>query len=122
MIKQIKSSEIKKFIESNPNTVLLDVRTKDEWNTFGRPDTKDLGIESYFITISQDSSFLENVKKNIDKKKQVLVMCAAGGRSIVAANLLTNEGYNTLNVSDGFSGNDQDPGWKNLGLPSIIDN
>ena len=122
MIKQIKSSEIKKFIDSNPNTVLLDVRTEDEWNTVGRPDTKDLGIESYFITISQDSSFLENVKKNIDKKKQILVMCAAGGRSIVAANLLANEGYNTLNVSDGFSGNGQDPGWKNLELPSIIDN
>jgi len=122
MIKQIKSSEIKKFIDSNPNTVLLDVRTEDEWNTVGRPDTKDLGIESYFITISQDSSFLEKVKKNIDKKKQVLVMCAAGGRSIVAANLLANEGYNALNISDGFSGNGQDPGWKNLELPSIIDN
>ena len=62
------------------------------------------------------------LKKNIDKKKQVLVMCAAGGRSIIAANLLANEGYDTLNVSDGFSGNGQDPGWKNLGLPSIIDN
>ena len=122
MIKQIKSSEIKKFIESNPNTILLDVRTEDEWNTVGKPDTKNLGIETYFITISQDPSFLENVKKNIDKKKQVLVMCAAGGRSIIAANLLANEGYNTLNVSDGFSGNGQDPGWKNLELPSIIDN
>ena len=122
MIKQIKSSEIKKFLDSNPNTVLLDVRTEEEWNTVGKPDTKNLGIETHFITISQDSSFLENVKKNIDKKQQVLVMCAAGGRSIVAANLLANEGYNTLNVSDGFSGNDQDLGWKNLGLPSIIDN
>ena len=122
MIKQIKSSEIKKFIESNPETVLLDVRTEDEWNTVGRPDAKALGIKSYFITISQDPSFLENVKKIVDKKKHVLVMCAAGGRSIIAANLLASEGYNTLNVSDGFSGNDQDPGWKNLGLPSIIDN
>ena len=122
MIKQIKSSEIKKFIESNPDTVLLDVRTEDEWNKVGKPDTKDLGIKSFFITISQDPSFLENVKKNIDIKKQVLVMCAAGGRSIIAANLLVKEGYNTLNVSDGFSGNDQDPGWKNLGLPSVINN
>ena len=122
MIKQIKSSEIKKFIESNPGTVLLDVRTEDEWNTVGRPDAKALGIKSYFITISQDPSFLENVKKIVDKKKHVLVMCAAGGRSIIAANILANEGYNALNVSDGFSGNDQDPGWKNLGLPSIIDN
>ena len=122
MIRQIKSSEIKKFIENNPNTVLLDVRTADEWNTVGKPDAKGLGVKSFFITISQDQSFLENVKKNIDKKDHVLVMCAAGGRSIIAANLLANEGYNTLNVSDGFSGNSQDPGWKNLGLPSIINN
>ena len=122
MIKQIKSSEIKKFVENNSNTVLLDVRTVDEWNTVGKPNTKDLGIKSFFITISQDPTFLETVKKNIDKKDQVLVICAAGGRSIIAANLLAKEGYNTLNVSDGFSGNGQDPGWKNLGLPSIIDN
>ena len=122
MIKQIKSSEIKKFIESNPDTVLLDVRTEDEWNAVGKPDTKDLGIKSFFITISQDPSFLESVKKNIDKKKQVLVMCAAGGRSIIAANILANEGYNTFNISDGFSGNDQDLGWKNSELPYIIDN
>jgi rhodanese-related sulfurtransferase len=122
MIKQIKSSDIKEFITNNPKTVLLDVRTENEWNTVGKPDTKDLGIKSFFITISQDPSFLDNVKQNIDKEEQVLVMCAAGGRSIIAANLLSNEGYNTLNVSDGFSGNGQDPGWKNLGLPSIIDN
>ena len=57
MIKQIKSSEIKKFIENNTNTILLDVRTEEEWKTVGKPDTKDLGIKSFFITISQDSSF-----------------------------------------------------------------
>ena len=122
MIKQIKSSEIEKFIESNPKTVLLDVRTEDEWNTVGKPDTKDLGIKSFFITISREPSFLDSIKKNIDKKEQILVICAAGGRSIVAANLLANEGYDTLNVSDGFSGNGEDPGWKNLGLPSVINN
>ena len=122
MIKQIKSSDIKKFIEDNPSSVLLDVRTEDEWSTIGKPDTKDLGIKSFFITISQDPSFVEKVKQNINKKNPVLIMCAAGGRSIIAANLLTKEGYNTLNISDGFSGNDQDPGWKNVGLPSIINN
>jgi rhodanese-related sulfurtransferase len=122
MIKQIKSSDIKEFITNNPKTVLLDVRTEDEWKTVGKPDTKDLGIKSFFITISQDPSFLDNVKQSIDKKDHVLVMCAAGGRSIVAANILSNEGYAVLNVSDGFSGNGQDPGWKNLELPSIIDN
>ena len=120
MIKQIKSSDIKKFIESNPETVLLDVRTEDEWNSVGKPDTKNFGIKSYFITISQDSDFLKSVKQNINKKNQVLVMCAAGGRSMIAANILANEGYDVLNISDGFSGNKEDPGWKNSGLPSLI--
>ena len=118
MIKQIKSSEIKNFIENNPKTVLLDVRTDDEWTTIGKPNTKNLGIKTYFITISQDPSFIENVKKEISKENQVLVMCAAGGRSIIAANLIINEGYIAHNISDGFSGNGEDIGWKNSGLPT----
>ena len=63
MIKQIKSSEIKSFVENNPKTVLLDVRTNDEWKTIGKPDTTKLGIKTFFITISQDSGFIENIKK-----------------------------------------------------------
>ena len=118
MIKQIKSSEIQSFIKNNPNTILLDVRTDDEWKTVGKPDTESLGIKSHFITISQDPSFIENVKKEINKENQVLVMCAAGGRSIIVANLLQNEGYKAHNISDGFSGNGQDPGWEKSGLPS----
>jgi rhodanese-related sulfurtransferase len=117
MIKQIKSSEIKIFIENNPKTVLLDVRTDDEWKTIGKPNTKKFGIKTFFITITQNSNFIENVKKEINKENQVLVMCAAGGRSIIAANLLKNEGYIAHNISDGFSGNGQDQGWKNEGLP-----
>ena len=118
MIKQIKSSEIKSFIENNPNSVLLDVRTNDEWKTVGKPDSSNLGIKTFFITISQDPGFIENIKKEINKENQVLVMCAAGGRSIIAATLLRNEGYIAHNISDGFNGNGIDLGWKNLGLPS----
>ena len=118
MIEQIKSSEIKKFIEKNPKTVLLDVRTEDEWNSVGKPVSDSLGIKTFFITISQDSGFIENVKKEINKENKVLVMCAAGGRSILAASLLQNEGYDAHNVADGFSGNGQDLGWKNSGLPT----
>ena len=118
MIKEIKSSEIKKFIEDNPKTVLLDVRTEDEWNSIGKPVSNTLGIKTYFITIGQDSSFIENVKKEINKENQLLVMCAAGGRSVIAVNLLHNEGYKAHNISDGFSGNGQDLGWKNSGLPT----
>mgnify|MGYP001428050067 FL=1 len=130
MIKQIKSSEIKKYIKENSNVVLLDVRTENEWNSLGRPNAENLNSKTYFITVSPDLSnwqvpdpnFVENVKKNINKDKKILVMCAAGGRSMIAANLLEAEGYSTLNIADGYSGNGQDPGWKNSGLPSIVDN
>ena len=64
MIEQIKSSEIKKFIEKNPKTVLLDVRSKDEWKTVGKPDTVNMGIKTFFITISQEPGFIENVKRD----------------------------------------------------------
>ena len=128
MVKQIKSSEVKIYIKENSNVVLLDVRTENEWNSLGKPNAEDLNSKTYFITVSPDLSkwqtpdpnFVKNVKKKISKDKTILVMCAAGGRSSIAANLLEEEGYSTLNVSDGFSGNGQDPGWKNLGLPSII--
>ena len=128
MIKQIKSSEVKNYIKKNSNVVLLDVRTENEWVTLGKPDAENLNSKTYFITVSPDLSnwqvpdpnFVKNVKKKIDKDKIILVMCAAGGRSMIAANLLEAEGYSTLNISDGFSGNGQDPGWKNSGLPSII--
>ena len=117
MIKQIKSSEIKKYIENNSKIVLLDVRTEDEWKTIGKPNSEKLGLKTFFITLSQDLDFMDNVKKKIDKENQVLVICAVGGRSAIAAKLLENEGYVALNVSDGFSGNGQDIGWKNSGLP-----
>ena len=36
MIKQIASREIKDYIKNNPKSVLLDVRTKEEWDQIAR--------------------------------------------------------------------------------------
>ena len=41
-----------------------------------------------------------------------------GVRSQVATEILTKEGFNCVNISDGFLGNSKNPGWKNSGLPS----
>jgi rhodanese-related sulfurtransferase len=126
MIKQIKSTEVKKYIEENPETVLLDVRTENELNSLGKPKVESYNSKTYFITVSHDLSkwqesdpkFVENVSKKINKSSEVLVMCAAGGRSMIAAELLQKAGFNAHNISDGFNGNGQDPGWKNSSLPT----
>ena len=124
MIKQIKSSEIKNFLNDNKNTELLDVRTQDEWDNVGRPDGENLGLKTHFITIVRSSDpaankkFIEKVKKVTDPNKDLLVICKAGGRSMMASQLLSQEKINCINISDGFEGNGEDPGWKNEGLPS----
>ena len=124
MIKQIKSSEIKKLLGDNKNVELLDVRTQEEWDDVGKPDGENIGLKTHFITIIRspdpdaNKEFIEEVKKVIDPKKELLVMCKAGGRSMMASELLSQENINCINVSDGFEGNGEDIGWKNEGLPS----
>ena len=123
MIKQIKSSEIKNFINDNKDVQLLDVRTQEEWDDIGKPDGEKLGLKTHFVTIvrSSDSNankeFIEEVKKKIDPDKQLLVICKAGGRSMIAAQLLSQEQIKCINISDGFEGNGENLGWKSENLP-----
>jgi rhodanese-related sulfurtransferase len=124
MIKQIKSSEIKNFLTDNKNVELLDVRTQDEWDNVGKPDGEKIGLKTHFITIvrspdpAANNKFIEEVKKIIDTNKELLVICKAGGRSMLASQLLSQENIKCINISDGFEGNGESPGWKNEGLPS----
>ena len=124
MIKQIKSSEIKNFLTDNKNVELLDVRTQDEWDSIGKPDGEKLGLKTHFITIvrspelNANKDFIEEVKKVIDSNKELLVMCKAGSRSMMASQLLSQENIKCINISDGFEGNGENTGWKNEGLPS----
>jgi len=46
MVKQIPSKEIKEYLKKNPKCVLLDVRTSEELNIFGRPNGKELGLKT----------------------------------------------------------------------------
>ena len=123
MIKQIKSSEIKNFLTENKDVELLDVRTQEEWNDIGKPDGKKLGLKTHFVTIirspnpSANKKFVEEVKQKINSNKQLLVLCKAGSRSMMAAQLLSQENITCVNISDGFEGNGENVGWKNEGLP-----
>jgi len=124
MIKQIKSSEIKNFLTNNKNVELLDVRTQDEWDNVGKPDGGKIGLKTHFVTIvrspepSANKDFIEEVKKVIDPNKELLILCKAGSRSMMASQLLSQENIKCINVSDGYEGNGENPGWKNEGLPS----
>ena len=113
MIKQIKSSEIKSFIEKNPETVLLDVRTEDEWDNYGKPDGEKLGLKTYFLTVKDENFSNEFKDLSISKDYEILTMCKVGQRSQFVAQLLEKNNYSCTNISDGFDG------WKLSDLPCI---
>ncbi len=123
MIKQLASKEIEDYIKNNPRSVLLDVRTEEEWNADGKPDGEKIGLKTHFLTIqfadkSFNQNFIEDFKKlNIQEDTEILTMCMGGVRSQAAAELLTKENYKCVNISDGFLGNSENVGWKNSDLP-----
>ena len=125
MIRELLTKDIQKFIKQNPNSVLIDVRSKEEWENIGKPDGNKINLETYFLSIKNiqgeiNINFVEEFENlKIDKKKEILVMCKAGGRSLLVSNMLDKEKYSCINVSDGFEGNDQNNGWKNSGLPIV---
>ena len=125
MIRELLTKDIRQFIKQNPNSVLIDVRSKEEWENVGKPDGNKINLETYFLSIRNvqgeiNQNFFEEFKGlKIDKEKEILVMCKAGSRSLLVSNLLDKESYNCINISDGFEGNDQNNGWKNAGLPIV---
>ena len=122
MIKQITCKEIKDYLKKNPKSVLLDVRTQEEWDNDGKPDGDKIGLKTYFLEIRRDAFFdfvQEFNNLNINKDKEILVICKSGERSQISAELLSRENYKSINISDGFMGSQEGVGWKKSDLPSL---
>ena len=109
---------------AEPNSVLLDVRTKEEWDMIGKPDGEKIGLKTYFLSIQFgnerifNENFVQEFKNlNIGQDHEILAMCRSGGRSQAAVELLTRENYTCSNISDGFEGNQENVGWKECDLP-----
>ena len=122
MIKQITCIEIKDYLKNNPKSVLLDVRTQEEWDNDGKPDGDKIGLKTYFLEIRRDA-FFDFVKEfknlNINQNKEILVICASGERSQISAELISKENYKSINISDGFMGSQEGVGWQKSGLPCL---
>ena len=124
MIKQLASKEIKGYIKTKPNCILLDVRTNEEWNQIGKPDGEKIGLKTYLLPIEFgemrifNENFIKEFKNlNVSQGQEILIICRSGIRSQLAAELLTKENYTCLNISDGFEGNNKNVGWKKCELP-----
>ena len=84
-----------KGIKSNPDAVILAVRTPEEYNE---------GHIKGAININYYSDdFAEQVNSKIDKNKPVYVYCKAGSRSAKSCEIMKDVGFlNLTNLDNGF--------------------
>ena len=121
-------------LETNPNAVLVDVRTKVEWQLIGQPDLSSIDREPIYlqwVTMQGvNPDFVAELQaalaeRGVANDAPVYFMCQSGGRSKMAAMQCAELGYSaSYNVAEGFEGDlDENQhrnsvsGWKVAGLP-----
>jgi len=117
---------------ANPKAVLVDVRTKEEWQLIGLPDART--AKGKLLTISWKLSpnyalnpeFSSQLKEaGVTHETPLFFLCRSGGRSTDAAIAMTAEGYTQCyNIAGGFEGKPNAhghrgmvEGWKAARLP-----
>jgi len=121
-----------KILRENKDAVLIDCRTRAEWNYVGLPDLETLAkkpalIEwQVFPSMQPNPEFVAALSGALtNKEAPLLFICRSGARSAAAAKAMSAAGYSTcLNVADGFEGpldaqakRGAAGGWKAAGLP-----
>ncbi|MDW0189902.1 MAG: rhodanese-like domain-containing protein [Nitrososphaeraceae archaeon] len=99
---EIDPTELKKKIDNNEDIFILDVRTPQEYESWklsydNHQNPKLIPVDRLFTNDS-------NLLKEIPKDKEIVTLCAHGNRSIMAARLLNQLGYNVKSVRGGMAG------------------
>ncbi len=133
MSKEITPPQAWEILQTNPEAVLLDVRSRMEYDYVGHAPG------SVFVSLKEppawetEVDFVKNVETTLkqyrpDKEPQeltILAFCRSGARSMTAAEELTKNGFkNVVSVAEGFEGDKNEynhrnsiNGWRFHGLP-----
>lgn len=121
-----------KVLGERKDAVLVDVRTRAEWNYVGLPDLAPLGKKpalvewQVFPAMQVNQEFVSGLSGALaDRDTPLFFLCRSGVRSVAAAKAMAAAGYSScFNIVDGFEGplNAQAvrgaaAGWKAAGLP-----
>jgi rhodanese-related sulfurtransferase len=99
--RSISVTDAKELIEKRPDLVILDIRTPQE--------LREGALEK--STLVPFWAIMQN-KLKVPKETPIMLICAVGGRSFAAGQMLVKYGYKEVyNVSGGLTA------WKEAGLP-----
>jgi len=117
------------LLETEPDALLVDVRTEPEWAFVGVPDLTGLGKK--LLTVSwnlwpsgeHNNAFVDDLREAGVEGPAVFI-CRSGARSAAAAEAATAAGLDpAYNVAEGFEGELDEKGhrgrtgWRARGLP-----
>jgi rhodanese-related sulfurtransferase len=119
------------LLRTEPDAVLVDVRTSAEWSWVGVPDLRQLGKRvvtaewNRWPDGSRNAGFLDQLRAaGVREGMPLAFLCRSGNRSAAAAEQATAAGLGpAYNVTDGFEGPLDDEGhrgasgWRAEGLP-----
>lgn len=107
-ISRITPKEAFERLRTEDGWVYLDVRSTIEFEKGHAPNSVNIPLLDYSDTaggLQPNPRFVEVVSAKFDNDKPLIVACAAGGRSLKAAKLLSEHGYsNIVDMLGGFSG------------------
>ena len=101
-IKTISADEAYKLIEHN-NCNLIDIRDPKELELVGTVENS-INIPRGLLEFQLDPNGPLTLNRIIDPEKEMVLFCAAGGRSALATKTLKEMGYkNVCHIAGGFS-------------------
>jgi rhodanese-related sulfurtransferase len=94
-IREVTPAEVKQMRERGDQMALVDVREDREWNLGHLPGA-----------VHMSRGTLEGkIEQTVPRDRQVVLYCASGNRSALAADMLRQMGYeNVSSMSGGFKG------------------
>jgi rhodanese-related sulfurtransferase len=119
-------TDAKALLDGDEDWTYLDVRTVEEFEAGHPTGAYNIPIATRTPdgAMAPNAAFVSQVKKHFPKEAQMILGCAAGGRSRHACEQLLTDGYRSLvNMHGGFSGaRDEtgrtvEEGWQACGFP-----
>jgi rhodanese-related sulfurtransferase len=125
--KNIGPEQAKQILDSDSTAVYIDVRTEQEFANGHVPKAINIPVvwpDPATRQMKPNPDFTKTVSAQFGKDKRIIVGCQAGGRSQLAGDLLTKEGFQDVSNMQGGFGGAKDPmgrvitpGWSQLGYP-----
>src|SRR5918992_720730 len=98
---EIEAGELKQKIDRKDEVYILDVRTPQEYQAWKISYNKHK--DPPLIPIDQLLSSIQVAMKHIPKDKEIITVCAHGNRSMMAARVLSQFGYDVKSLKGGMA-------------------